>query len=46
MDGMLVKFKRKNAWNQYLLIIKDWSGEFFVHTFPTKNGLVTMPYYW
>ncbi|HED35618.1 MAG TPA: hypothetical protein ENJ08_15595 [Gammaproteobacteria bacterium] len=43
---ILTKLNRKNAWDQHVLIIKNWSGKFFVHIVPTKNGLVTMPDYW
>ncbi|VAW70755.1 hypothetical protein MNBD_GAMMA10-2712 [hydrothermal vent metagenome] len=44
---LLVSFKRKTALNDKVLIIKDWSGNLYVHLLPTKNKTVSLPdRYW
>lgn len=44
---VLVDFKRSSAWNEKVLIIKDWSGDLYVHLLPTENGAVSLPdRYW
>lgn len=44
---ILVDFNRKSAWNDKVLIIKDWSGDLYVHLLPTENGAVSLPErYW
>ena len=43
----LLEFKRQTAWNDKVLIIKDWSENLHVHLLPTENGSISLPdRYW
>lgn len=37
------KFGRGNAWNEKVLLIRDWDGKIYAYLIPTKDDKVTLP---
>jgi len=42
-DYRLETFDRKTAWNEIVLLLRDWDGVLYVFLIPTKNDSVPMP---
>lgn len=43
---LIEPFDRGSAWDELVLIIKDWDGEIYSYLMPTKDGKVIMPDRW
>ena len=39
-------FGRPDAWNDKVLLIRDWNEEYYVFLLPTENGKVALPDRW
>ena len=42
-EYLFEKFGRKAAWDEKVLIIRDWDGEIYSYLVPTIKGKVSMP---
>ncbi|MDF1645158.1 MAG: hypothetical protein P1U80_13365 [Pseudomonadales bacterium] len=45
-DFIFEQFGRENAWDEMVLIIKDWDGSVYSYLAPSKDGKVVMPDRW
>ena len=45
-DYIFEPFSRDSAWDEMVLIIKDWDGSIYSHLAPTKGGKIVMPDRW
>lgn len=43
---IIEKFGRDTAWNEKVLLIKNWDSQRYIYLLPTKNGKVAMPDRW